>query len=182
MSEAIVHKLPIKHKLNNLSDVLITAPANNEELFYELASLKWKNKALSLLLSGERAMTGDFNVNDNKILNAKEVQFGSGVGEDVKLVASGNMLNFQNKAGSVFRGFVCYDGTYNYNCSFKYIGDEYAVFYAPSKAFYIQAVGRMIHKPRAAPASPIEGEIYYDSTAKKFKFYNGTAWETITSV
>ena len=29
--------------------------------------------------------------------------------------------------------------------------------------------------------SNIEGRLYYDSTANKLKFYNGTAWETITS-
>lgn len=35
--------------------------------------------------------------------------------------------------------------------------------------------------PTSAPSSPKEGDVYYDSTAKKLKFYNGTAWETITS-
>jgi len=35
--------------------------------------------------------------------------------------------------------------------------------------------------PGAEPASPIEGQIYYDSTTNKLKFYNGSAFETITS-
>lgn len=35
--------------------------------------------------------------------------------------------------------------------------------------------------PTTAPGSPVEGELYYDSAANKLKFYNGAAWETITS-
>jgi len=35
--------------------------------------------------------------------------------------------------------------------------------------------------PRAAPSAPAEGTIYYDATANKLLFYNGSAWETITS-
>jgi len=29
--------------------------------------------------------------------------------------------------------------------------------------------------------TPVEGLVYYDSTANKLKFYNGSAWETVTS-
>lgn len=35
--------------------------------------------------------------------------------------------------------------------------------------------------PSAAPSSPLEGMVYYDTTANKLKVYNGTTWETITS-
>ena len=35
--------------------------------------------------------------------------------------------------------------------------------------------------PGAAPDPAVEGQLYYDSTANKLKFYNGTGWETITS-
>ena len=35
-------------------------------------------------------------------------------------------------------------------------------------------------KPVSQPPN-MEGRLYYDSTANKLKFYNGTAWETITS-
>lgn len=41
--------------------------------------------------------------------------------------------------------------------------------------------GSVTLKPTAAPSSPQEGQLYYDSTAKKLKFYNGTAFETVTS-
>lgn len=34
---------------------------------------------------------------------------------------------------------------------------------------------------RSAPASPVEGVFYYDSTANKLKVYNGSSWETISS-
>lgn len=36
--------------------------------------------------------------------------------------------------------------------------------------------------PGSAPAAPLEGMVYYDSTANKLKVYTGAAWETITSV
>jgi len=58
MSEAIVHKLPIKHKLNNLSDVLITSPADAEVLTYESASAKWKNKAAGAGAAGNAVCVG----------------------------------------------------------------------------------------------------------------------------
>ncbi|MDY0062379.1 MAG: hypothetical protein RBU45_21380 [Myxococcota bacterium] len=35
--------------------------------------------------------------------------------------------------------------------------------------------------PRSAPGSPAEGTVYYDSSAKKLKLFNGTSWETISS-
>jgi len=35
--------------------------------------------------------------------------------------------------------------------------------------------------PIAAPAVTNEGSMYYDSGANKLKFWNGSAWETITS-
>ena len=39
----------------------------------------------------------------------------------------------------------------------------------------------IVASPGSQPGSPIEGQIYYDSTANKLKFYNGSAFETITS-
>lgn len=47
MSAALVHKIPIKHQLNDLADVLIATPANNEVLTYEVATAKWKNKVVA---------------------------------------------------------------------------------------------------------------------------------------
>jgi len=46
---------------------------------------------------------------------------------------------------------------------------------------YFQATLPMVLKPSSAPGTPVEGHFYYDSVAKKLKFYNGTAWETVTS-
>lgn len=31
------------------------------------------------------------------------------------------------------------------------------------------------------PSSPVEGQLYYNTTSHKYKFYNGTTWETVTS-
>lgn len=39
----------------------------------------------------------------------------------------------------------------------------------------------MVLNPSAEPGAPEEGQFYYDSTAKKLKVYNGTAWEEVTS-
>jgi len=41
--------------------------------------------------------------------------------------------------------------------------------------------GSLMFTPISAPSTPAEGWVYYDSSAKKLKVYNGTAWETISS-
>jgi|GEM_PF-5083365 len=45
----------------------------------------------------------------------------------------------------------------------------------------IASDGEITFTPTSAPGSPSEGDVYYDSVAKKLKVYNGTSWETITS-
>jgi hypothetical protein len=35
--------------------------------------------------------------------------------------------------------------------------------------------------PGTAPSSPEEGTVYYDSASHTLKFYNGTAWKTVTT-
>jgi len=44
----------------------------------------------------------------------------------------------------------------------------------------VEINGELVLIPQAAP-TPVEGMVYYDATANKLKFYNGSAWETITS-
>ena len=39
-----------------------------------------------------------------------------------------------------------------------------------------QLLNALIHVLAAAPGSPAEGQIYYDSTTKRLLFWNGTAW------
>ncbi|MBI3990953.1 MAG: hypothetical protein HY350_02275, partial [Candidatus Omnitrophica bacterium] len=46
---------------------------------------------------------------------------------------------------------------------------------------YLEIFEFLFLKPAATPGSPLEGYTYYDSSAKKIKFYNGSAWETISS-
>jgi len=41
--------------------------------------------------------------------------------------------------------------------------------------------GYVKHTPTSAPSSPVEGMVYYDSSAKKLKVYTGSVWETISS-
>jgi hypothetical protein len=45
----------------------------------------------------------------------------------------------------------------------------------------LEVNGAIRYTPMSAPSSPQEGTVYYDSTAKKLKVYNGSAWETISS-
>ena len=36
-------------------------------------------------------------------------------------------------------------------------------------------------KPRSTPSSPSEGDIYYDSTSKRVRVYNGTSWRDMNN-
>jgi hypothetical protein len=46
----------------------------------------------------------------------------------------------------------------------------------------IKANGSVRYIPMATPASSESGDVYYDSTLNKLRVYNGTSWETITSI
>ena len=46
---------------------------------------------------------------------------------------------------------------------------------------YFQATLPMVLNPSSQPGTMVEGHFWYDSTAKKLKFYNGTGVETVTS-
>jgi hypothetical protein len=50
---------------------------------------------------------------------------------------------------------------------------------APTQKLEVNGAIRFF--PMSAPSNPTEGAVYYDSTAKKLKVYNGTTWETIQS-
>ncbi|MCI4463679.1 MAG: hypothetical protein JHC30_05880 [Caldisericum sp.] len=41
--------------------------------------------------------------------------------------------------------------------------------------------GATVYTPTSAPSSPSAGTVYYDSSAKKLKVYNGSSWEVISS-
>jgi hypothetical protein len=57
-------------------------------------------------------------------------------------------------------------------------------FYAGGAALQITGLvkltGSQTFVPQAAPSSPTEGQVYYDSTAHALKVYNGSAWKTVT--
>lgn len=46
---------------------------------------------------------------------------------------------------------------------------------------YFQATLPIVLNPSSQPGTIVEGHFWYDSTAKKLKFYNGTGVETVTS-
>lgn len=66
---------------------------------------------------------------------------------------------------------------------FEYQNGGDMVFYDFSGAeiFRIGQGGGITFKPRAAPSSPVEGMLYYDSTAHKLKIRTAAGWETVTS-
>lgn len=47
----------------------------------------------------------------------------------------------------------------------------------------IKKAGQVNFAPLASdPAGATKGDMYFNSTSNKLKVYNGTTWETITSV
>lgn len=43
------------------------------------------------------------------------------------------------------------------------------------------SMAMQMYSASSDPGSPVAGQVYYNSTSNKLKFYNGSAWETITS-
>lgn len=54
-------------------------------------------------------------------------------------------------------------------------------------AFGVNTIGQLQyiaenHATADAPASPVKGQLYFDTTLSKLRVWTGAAWETITSV
>ena len=45
----------------------------------------------------------------------------------------------------------------------------------------LEVNGAVRFAPMSAPANPLAGTLYFDSATGKFKYYNGSAWKTISS-
>jgi len=60
--------------------------------------------------------------------------------------------------------------------------EEVASGSTAAEGVVLNSDGSVTMRPIAQPSNPQEGQLYYDATAKKLKFYNGTAFETVTSM
>ena len=132
-----------------------------------------------------RALTltnADTTLNDGEIISrlAFNVQDGAlnQIGASVRAVAVGTSgstaLDFHSGSSGtpdVFAARVATDGSF-------YVG---GIDRSTAKFGFDVTRGALILLSTTAPASPSEGWLYFDSSAKKLKVYSGTAWETVTS-
>lgn len=116
-----------------------------------------------LKLDGSNAMTGDFNCRN--IFPTTHDTYD--IGSLTKRIKTLYCYYFRATA-------------FAYHC-IPAVDDNYE-FGTLAKAWKHSVLYALGLKPSSAPASPIEGDVYYDSTAKKLKVYNGTDWEEISSV
>ncbi len=64
----------------------------------------------------------------------------------------------------------------------KYILIAFLFVFTASMGQIIPKVDGWVTKPKAAPGTPVDGEVYYDSTTKKTYQWNGTSWIDWSSV
>jgi len=65
----------------------------------------------------------------------------------------------------------------------KASGASYNLVVGANSSFegIVRVTNNLAFTPIAAPGSPGEGYLYYDSTAHKLKVYTGGGWETVSS-
>jgi hypothetical protein len=115
------------------------------------------------------------------IASPTEIRFGIGSAVEMKLDANGVVFT---KPGT----FGGSGSTSAAHPAINFAGSPASGFYAPmantigastggTERLRIKSTGGVMYAPLpAAPTAPDEGEVYFDSTTKKLRVYNGTAW------
>jgi hypothetical protein len=110
-----------------------------------------------------------------------EIRFGIGSATEMKLDANGVIFT---KPGT----FGGSGSTSASHPAINFAGSSTSGLYAPAanvigistsgtERLRVKSTGGVMYAPLpAAPATPEEGEVYFDSTTKKLRVYDGTAW------
>jgi hypothetical protein len=60
-----------------------------------------------------------------------------------------------------------------------FVGDDVNTFLSADQQFRIRRGAINFQPKSAAPASPAEGDVYYDDVLKKLRCYDGTIWNNL---
>lgn len=114
---------------------------------------------------------------DNYAPNARfQYTFPTGVVSTLALVQQGLAAVYLGMLASDSTGIVGAEGA---TLKVQVATDK--TLAAGTTAAVFSAKGFYPVKLASDPSSPVEGYMYYNTTSHKYKFYNGTTWETVTS-
>lgn len=147
-----------------------------------------------LLLNGVNAMTGDLDMGEKDIINFHYITaITTGTSriecsfDQIMWIQGASTVRLEIRGGGASDPAGCFifhtpnlGGTKTERVSIKGNADVVDAAWSAvlHKGFRSDPI---VLNPSAEPGSPEEGQFYYDSTAKKLKVYNGTAWEEVTS-
>jgi hypothetical protein len=120
-------------------------------------------------------------LNHNTFISCKGIDYGV---TDSYFIKLGN-LSGCNMSGNVYLG--CEGGDYLASRT-PFLNDIWIDYgngiqtYAKSNGSTLPTFTGTVLTPTLAPQSPVEGQIYYDSTLHALKVYTGSGWETFVGI